>query len=216
MASTAKFTLSCLHQHLDCDQLLALKLTDNEAKYCVTTLASAIDSPSFSGDGFAVHELLKILTNLTHSYSALKEFIEAPPAIGKKQKRPAEFGSFDMQMLKTADELEKNSRKLLNHGLLTTLERVFKVEKFRGLAAKLLLNLLHHKPIKRVVESDFPAIIKILRSYWESTLDSDLVAHCCLWLLEAIERGKCTKIYNPCCLKWKCASVDLKLYNLYI
>lgn len=193
VASTAKFTLSCLHQQLDCDQLLALKLTDKEAEYCVTTLARAIDSPSFKANGFAVHELLKILTNLTHSYSAMKKFVEVQSAGGRKQKRPEEHtcSSFDQQMLKTADELEKNSQKLMSHGLSSVIERVFRVEKFQEAAAKLLLNLVHHQP---VVESDFSAMIEILKSLCESPfhVDHQLAAQCCLWQLRAVERGTYT------------------------
>ena len=196
VASTAKFTLSCLHQQLDCDQLLALKLTDGEAEYCVSTLAATINTQSFKADGFAVHELLDILINLTHSYSAMKKFVMGQSVGRKKQKRQEELGSFDQRMLIAADELERNSQKLMSHGLLSVIERVLKVEKFQGAAAKLLWNLLHHEPIKAAVKSDFPAIIEILEFQYKSSVPSDhqLIVHCCLWQLRDTKQGMCIHV----------------------
>lgn len=190
VSSTAKFTLSCLHQQLDCDQLLTLVLTDEEAEYCVTILAKSIESPSFKADGFAVHELLEILINLTHSYSAMKEFVSLL-SLSKNMQKRQETGSFDQRMLKATDNLERNSPLLMNYGLLNVIEKVIKVEKFQKAAATLLWNLTHHESIKAVLKSDFPIIIETLKSQCKSSSTSDhqLVIHCCLWQLGDTKLG---------------------------
>ena len=191
VSSTAKFTLSCLHQQLDCDQLQALALTDEEAKYCVTTLAKSIDSPSFKHDGFAVHELLEILINLTHSYSAMKKFILVQSASKKKQVRQDELDSFDWRMLTATDNLDRNSQKLMDHGLLSVIERVIGVEKFQEAGATLLWNLVHHESIKAVVKAGFPAILETLKFQSKSPipLAHQLIVHCCLWQLRDTKEG---------------------------
>lgn len=191
ISSTAKFTLSCLHQQLDCDQLLTLALNDTEAKYCVTTLAKSIESPSFKADGFAVYELLEILINLTHSYLSMKEFVSLLSVSKSKQKGQEKYCSFDQRMLKAADNLERNSLLLMNNGLLSVIERIIEVKKFQKAAATLLWNLVHHESIKAAVKSNFPTITEILKSQCKnsSTLDHQLIIHCCLWLLGDTKLG---------------------------
>ena len=191
ISSTAKFTLSCLRQQLDCDQLLALKLTDKEAEYCVTTLGKSINLSSFKSDGFAVSELLTILTNLTWPYTAMKRLMEVKLAGARKHSRPVEMGYFDQQMLKTADELEKNSQMVMRYGLLNVMERVLRVEQFQEAATKLLCNLLHSEAVRAVVGSDFPDIIELLQSQCETSPHEDhqLIAYCCLWRTRAVKQG---------------------------
>lgn len=191
VASTAKFTLSCLHQQLDCEQLSALKITESEAEFCVTTFAKTIDSPNFKADGFAAHELLQLLTNLTHSYSAVKQFMDTQSAGKRKHNKPGELSYFDQQMLKVAIELEGNSERFVRYGLLNAIERVLRVEQFQEGATKLLCNLLHTETIKSAIESNFPSVIELLQCQCENSLQEDhqLAAYCCLWQIGSMTQG---------------------------
>ena len=178
---------------MDCNQLQALKLSDKEAEYCSTTLSQAVDSPNLSADGFAVHELLNILINLTSSYSAVKRFILIQSGGGKGQRKPGELSSFDQQMLKAADELERNSGMLVHHGLLKVIEKLQTFEQFGVSVSRLLWNLLHSDAVKAVVKSDFPNMIELLKSQYiaPSSSSHEMNMRCCLWQLEATGNGKC-------------------------
>ena len=178
---------------MDCNRLQALELSDKEAEYCNTTLSQAVDSPNLTADGFAVHELLNVLVNLTRSYTAVKRFIMIQSAEGKGQRKPGEVSSFDQQMLKTADDLERNSKMLVHHGLLRVIETLQTLERFDVAVSRLLWNLLHSDAVKAVVKSDFPNMTELLKSQYVAPSSSShkMNIHCCLWQLQATGNGKC-------------------------
>ena len=187
LASTAKFTLSYLHVHLDCDELLVLKFEDREAEYCIETLKSAIDSPDFKADGMSVFELLEILINMTHPYQSAAEIkISAIKHLSKKEKKPVNLSNFDQKMLEAAEELVKNSLSLIHLNIISLLESIFREKKFQAAACKLLWNLLHQENVKKEVLSNHPGICEALDTMKISTApDDQLSSHCCLWLLES-------------------------------
>lgn len=175
--STAKFILSCMHSHLDCDQLLALTLDEKEAEYCVSTLIDALQSPVLKGDGFAVHEILQILTNLTHpSHSTVESVCESMTT--QKGKLILVPDYYDQKLIIAAMELAKSCHCLIKHDLIPVLEGMVREKKFLSSASRILWNLLHHQGIKNKIA---PEICEILQ---DSTPQEDqLSIHCCLWLL---------------------------------
>ena len=200
ISSTAKFILSNLHEHLDCEQLLTLELEEKEIIYCVQVLKSAITSPDFTTEGFSVHELLQILGNFTHpSYCTVKSSklsaeshskkIESHP---KKKEKPKKLSYFDQKMLEVAEKLAKNCFILNQFQVIPLLEECLSHSKFQGLACRLLWNLLHQRGIKKEMDSNYPNIYSVLdtmKAFCDSA--DQLICHCCLWLLgKANEKGK--------------------------
>lgn len=190
LASTAKFILSCLHLHLDCDQLLSLRLNKIEAEYCVDTFKGAISSPDFTADGFAAHELLQILRNLTHPCV----FFESNPSatVGKlkteKEDEKTKMSYFDCKMCEAAEELMGNCSDFIHFGLVPVLESSLKHEMFRTLACRLLWNLLYQDSVKENISTNYPGIVKLLVAMQDSSLPEDqLLSHCCLWRLGKID-----------------------------
>ena len=190
LAITAKFTLSCLHIHLDCDQLMALKLNEKEIEYCVSTLAEALQSPSFKGDGFAAHEILQILTNLTHpSHSTIEAVCASMPT--QKQKLIVVPDYFDQKYLEAAMELGKLCHSLVDHGLLQILEGMLREKVFPFSACRVLWHLLHHQGIKNIALG----LCEILENFQKPSFNQDQFAlYCCLWLLgKADKKGTYVK-----------------------
>lgn len=196
LASTAKFILSFLHMHLDCDQLFALKFEEKELEYCVSSLTSAINSTDFQADGISADEFLQVLTGATHP-SISVNIIKISPAryIPKKKARSSkakliEFSYFDEKMIEVAEELMKNSLTLNKLDIISLIEAILKKEQFQMLACKLLWNLLHHESIRTKVLSSYPGIHESLEVIEASnSADNQLISHCCLWLLGACNKG---------------------------
>ena len=186
LASTAKFTLSSLYMHLDCDELLVLKFEDREAEYCIDTLTSAINSPDFKADGISVFEFLEILTNMTHPYQSTEIKMSAIKHLSKKKEKPVKLSYFDQKMVEAAEELVHNSLSLIHLNVISLLESIFKEKKFQGAACKLLWNLLHQENVKKEVLCNHPGICEALETMKISAApDDQLSSHCCLWLLES-------------------------------
>lgn len=181
ITSMIKFILCCLGPHLDCDQLLAIKLEEREAEYCISTLVAGASAPSLKADGFSVHEILCILTNFTQSYSTLKMAANTVQT---------EFSRFEQRMCKTADELEKNCKVLMKQKLLDTIAFLLLVpeENIQEASARLLWNLLHFKAFKEKVLLEFPAIVKALNTLRDvPSPDIQLTAFCALWVLGLVD-----------------------------
>lgn len=186
IATTAKFILSCLHIHLDCNELLALTLNEREAKYCVSTLTSALQSPDLKDDGYAVHELLQVLIGLTHPANTTANLLaeSMSPPKGKLILVP---DYFDQQLVITTMELARNIQNLLDQNIILVIEGMVGEKQFLPLACRLLWNLLHHPGIKNKIS---PGIHNFLKTLQEP-LEDQLAIHCCLWLLEKPdEKGK--------------------------
>lgn len=184
LATTAKFVLSCLHIHLDCNQLLALALDEKEAEYCVTTLTSALQSPDLKGDGFAVHEILQILTNLTHpAHTTIESLAKLmTPPKGKLIVIP---DYFDAQLVFATEVLAKNCRNLVDQGIITVIEGLLQQKQFLPLTCQLLWNLLHQPSIKKKIG---PGMHRLLKDLPECSLQEDQPAlYCCLWLLGNVD-----------------------------
>lgn len=189
IAITAKFVLSCLSPCLDCDQLLALRLDEREASYCVATLATAVCSHDMTADGFSVHELLLILTNLTQPHSVpKKEMSPQSKHKGKKhQQKVKQPSEFDQQMLNALNELETNCQILMNHELLDILENTLQIsdEKIQEASARVLWNLLHSEVVRTKVESEFADIRSCLFALCETSSPAvHLAAQNALWLVD--------------------------------
>ncbi len=190
LSSTARFILSCLHRHLDCEQLISLKIKEKEANYCVKSLQNAIVSPDFKADGFAVHELLQILTNLTHpSHSAVIKMIST-----KSHSKKEKTSYFDQKMLEAAETSEHNCFILNQFKIIPLLDDyIFKEMVFQHQACKLLWNFLHQDGFKDEITSNHSGICESVHHIMQnitSTPDDQLLCHCCLWLLgEPEEKG---------------------------
>ena len=170
--------------YLDCDELLCLKFEDEELKYCVNSLKSGISSPDFTTDGVSVHELLQILTNVTHPC----HFTPLPTKYQSKKKE--KLGYFDQRMSEVAEELVENSVGLINLNIIPLLERILTEKKFRNSACILLWNLLHHENIKSKVffNDQICEVLEEMRSSEEP--DDQLSSHCSLWLLgKIVDKG---------------------------
>lgn len=199
LAPTAKFILSFLHMHLDCDQLLALRFSEEELKYCINSLKSALDSPDFQADAISVDEFLQILIGATHPSLFTKVKIPFARYLPKKKRkakskksRSIKLGYFDEKMNEVAEELVKNCFSLIDLNIFSLLENILRKEKFQTLACKLLWNLLHHENISTTVLSDHPGIYESLELMKVcKSQDAQLISHCSLWLLGASNKGTC-------------------------
>lgn len=191
VSSTAKFVLSCLHKFLDCDQLLALRLTEKEAEYCVSTLKNAINSTDFKGGGFSARELFQILDNFTHpslAFPVINPLSLSPP---KKENANA---IFDQKIIEATNILSGTNTSSLGQSEIISLLHyiILKKEAFQAQACKLLWNLLHHDSFKLKVLTDFPGLCTAIeQAALTSPAGDHLVYHCCLWSLnKANEKGK--------------------------
>ena len=173
----AKFTLSCMHMHLDCEQLHALVLNDKEAEYCIATFRNALKSPDLTADGYAVHEILYILSNLTHpSHST---------SITLSLEKSTVPDSFDQKFIMASKELTNNCLKLISYGIISLLEELVMDlgRKFISLACKILWNLLHHPSVESIVTNNTHGVLKVLEN--TSHQDTEYAIYCCLWFLES-------------------------------
>lgn len=174
--------------HLDCDQLLALKLSEKEAEYCVSTLMDALQSPDFKGDGFSVREILQILTNLTHPAHTAVELV-----CGSVTSQTAKLilvpDLFDQKLIIAAMELARNCHYLIDQNIIPVLEGMVGDGKFLSSACRILWHLLHQTGVKNKVA---PGLYEKLEALQEPSLQEEqLSIHCCLWLLgKADEEGQ--------------------------
>lgn len=151
--------------HLDIDQLSNLILSEQDINYCLSTLTQSLSTPDFRAGGFAAHEVLQILINVTH------------PAHSSEVVKGKDY--FDEMFENVAKKLAKNIHDLVSHNLLVILKRMIQEKLFLSLACQLLWNLLHHESIRRKIS---PEMITLLEQLPASTTTDQLV-YCCLRFL---------------------------------
>ena len=181
IASTSKYILSCLNNHLDCHQLFHLKISETEAQYCVSTLATTASSPNYKDDGFALHEILKILIHLTKPYQSLSSLFKG------------DLSDFENKMIGFSVVMEENVQLLHSCGILNAFHSLVLApcETYMAKTAQLLWNLLHCKAVKQAALSDFPNIVSALKAIaGDSNSSAQLACHCACWLLGLCERSK--------------------------
>lgn len=177
-----------MHMHLDCDHLLALKLSDKEAEYCISTLKDALQSPEFKGDGFSVQEILQILMNLTHpSHTSVELVCES--VTSRKGKVILVPDYFDQKLITTAMELASNCRCLIDKNIIPVLKGMVRDKHFLSSVCRILWHLLHQNGIRNKMGTGLYEMLDTLR---DSSLEEEqLSIHCCLWLLgKADEKGQ--------------------------
>ena len=201
ISSTAKFILSCLHTHLDCEQLFSLMLEEEEVEYCIKTLKGAIVSQDFKSGGFAVHELLQILTNFTHpSYSTSIKTLSSNKPQSKKE-NPKRLSNFDQKMLAVNEMLTKNCINLKQFKIIPLLDYIFKEMVFHAQTCRLLWNLLHCDAFREEVMSKYSGIYEAVSQMMKEVShvqDDHHLYYCCLWLLGKADEKGVLRVITPC------------------
>lgn len=190
LALISKFTLGCLHTHLDCNQLLALALNEREVGFCVSTLKAALLSPDLKGNGIALHEMLQILVNLTHPACS----VTTQSVLHDPEKSTPNY--FSKSFATATEKLAENSRKLIEYDIASLLEKMISEGKCLSLVCRILWHLLHHEDMQSKIA---PETCGVLMSFQDTISQYEKMSvDCCLWLLGLSDKEG---TYNNLCIK---------------
>jgi len=140
----SKFVLSCFVQHLDFYEILCLKLTEEEAKFCISDLAASVKSPDFEGDSFSASELLSILINFTNPCGPVLQNLLPTTTEYKRS------SLFCQSMHKAVNVFRENISVLMIDSLFESIEILLKAsaESVQEKCIHLLWNLIHYIPAR--------------------------------------------------------------------
>lgn len=184
-AITSKFILYCLSSQLDYNHILALKLEEREAKYCITTLSEAMQPPQFSAEGFSLCEILEILNKLTHPTLTYEK--PQSDAANIQQRKHQVLSKFEQKMNEARNELKANFSLLTRFKLLNLIESLLLISdnRVQELSVVLLWNVLHIETVKDEVLTQFPGIIENVLKFCDGSMShTEQVADCVLLLLD--------------------------------
>ena len=185
VSSTAKFLLSCLHQHLDCHQLKLLKLKKSELEFCMTSLKRAVSSADLQAEGFSVTEILQILANFTHPSHCIEVSLPTIQIDESKKKQRVVVPSMFAQMIREASEqLLQNCFGLYQLQIIPVLLECLRDDRPKSFACTILWNLIHHKEITEKVRTNYSDICRLVSDMDTSSKSNDqLLSQCCLFLM---------------------------------
>lgn len=190
LAYLAKFTLSCFVQYLDCYELLDLKLTVEEAKFCVNTLSEATKSADLESETFSAYEMLLILINFTCPYF-LQDYVLTKD---RHTTDPKKHSLFSQSMLTALNLLKENFSLLMVDKLFQSIETLLKSPLEKHIQEKciqLAWNLLHYLPAKQKIMSEYEEIVSALKVHRKSASSKlQTMSYCVLYLLGEINYGK--------------------------
>jgi len=178
----SKFVLSCFVQYLNFSEILCLKLTEEEAKFCISDLAVSAKSPDLEGDNFTASELLSILINFTNPCGpALQKLLTTT-----ESKRSSVYCQ---SMLKAVDVFRENDSVLMIDSLFESIEMLLKASagSIQEKCVQLLWNMIHYIPARKKVVS---RIISTIQAYQNSMLSGvRMTSFCVLHLLGLSNSG---------------------------
>ena len=171
LAQCSKMLLALLSPLLDSEQLLALKLTKDEANSFISLLNEAVMNPCHLAQGFSLLTVLRCMIRFTHEYNRNDTNLDKKVC------------SNYQNLLDTVScELKHNAQLLLEGDLLSVLKHVLKLsiqQELQCVVMRLIWCLSHDTSTKDKILQDND-IVGALRD--AKVPEASVISHCAFYL----------------------------------
>lgn len=183
LALNSKMLLALLYPLLDCEQLCALKLTNDEASTCVSMLREAATAIAHHLNGTDLMTYLRVMVCFTQEHYRLD------PKLSHKN-----CSEYEKKLSLVSDELKTNLELFVKSGVLSVLSEILKLKdqiEVRIMAMRLLWCLAHSPTVTvktQILEND--DIVQALQSSDETlTPKLYMASRCVLALVDHLTKG---------------------------
>ena len=167
--------LALLNPLLDCEQLLALKLTRDEANTCVSLLRKAIEDPQQMAEDFSLLTILRAIIWFIHEYHRQD----------KSLKKNA-CSEYESKLVSVSQELRCNIELLVGEDVFPCVKVLLNLsgkEELQATAARLLWCLAHDAAVKMQILTDNEILGALKDAENQSSPKLKMASHCVLSLL---------------------------------